>query len=198
MQIPVLVNRERFHDEAVRVVVAPCGVQEPARGDKASDRQAAFPDNKLPGIGSHLVGVLVEVTFHAVNLHRLVDVARNDTVVVALFRQVLVVVERTPVGEEQGAFDVSLDGVLVGREREKEFVETLHVRFRFNRSVLRHVLRESQHQALAVVEDVYLLPLLFGEAVRVPHGKTRDQCAQADEYQRKEPDLPEARFDVRQ
>ena len=196
MQIPVLVNRERFHDEAVRVVVAPCGVQEPARGDKASDRQAAFPDNKLPGIGSHLVGVLVEVAFHAVNLHRLVDVARNDTVVVALFRQVLVVVERIPVGEEQGAFDVSLDGVLVGREREKEFMETLHVRFRFNRSVLRHVLRESQHQALAVVEDINLLPLFLGEAVRVPHGKARYQCAQADEYQRKEPDLPEARFDV--
>jgi len=197
LQIPVLVNRERFHDEAVRVVVAACGVQEPARGYKASDRQAAFPDNKLPGIGSHLVGVLVEVAFHAVNLHRLVDVARNHPVVVALFRQVLVIVERTPVGEEQGASDVSLDGVLVGREREKEFVETLHVRFRFNRSVLRHVLRECQHQALAVVEDVYLLPLLLGEAVRVPYGKARNQCAQADEYQRKEPDLPEARFDVR-
>ena len=77
LQILVFGNRERFHDEAVRVVVAACGVQEPACGYKTSDRQAAFPDNKLPGIGSHLVGVLVEVAFHAVNLHRLVDVARK-------------------------------------------------------------------------------------------------------------------------
>ena len=71
------------------------------------------------------------------------------------------------------------------------------MRLRFHGSVLCHVLRECQHQAFAVVKDVYLLPLLLGEAVRVPHGKARHQCAQADEYQRKEPDLPETRFDVR-
>ena len=50
---------------------------------------------------------------------------------------------------------------------------------------------------LALRRSLFLLPLLFGEAVRVPHGKARHQCAQADEYQRKEPDLPETRFDVR-
>ena len=76
-------------------------------------------------------------------------------------------------------------------------METLHVRFGFHGSVLCHVLRESQHQAFAVVEDIYLLPLLLGKTVRVPNGKARNQCAKADEYQRKEPDLPEARFDVR-
>jgi len=75
-------------------------------------------------------------------------------------------------------------------------VETPHVRFGFHWSVLRHILRECEHQALAVVEDIYLLPLLLGEAVRVPHGEARHQCAQADEYQRKEPDLPETRFDI--
>ncbi len=56
LQILVLCDGERFHDEAVRVVVAACGVQEPACGYKASDRQAAFPDNQLPGIGVHPVG----------------------------------------------------------------------------------------------------------------------------------------------
>ena len=61
LQILVLGNGERFDDEAVRVVVAPCGVKQPARGHKASHRQAAFPDNQLAGIGVHLVGVLVEV-----------------------------------------------------------------------------------------------------------------------------------------
>ena len=181
----------------MRVVVAPCGVEQAARGHKASHRQAAFPDNQLAGIRVHLVGVLVEVALHAVNLHRLRDVSRNHPVVISLFRQVLVIVERTLVGKEQRAFDVAFDSPLVWREGKKEFMETLHVRFGFHGSVLCHVLRESQHQAFAVVEDIYLLPLLLGKTVRVPNGKARNQCAKADEYQRKEPDLPEARFDVR-
>ena len=70
------------------------------------------------------------------------------------------------------------------------------MRFGFHGSVLCHILRACEHQALAVVEDLYLLPLLLGEAVRVPHGKARHQCAQADEYQRKEPYLPETRVDM--
>lgn len=90
----------------MRVVVAPCGVEQAARGHKASHRQAAFPDNQLAGIRVHLVGVLVEVALHAVNLHRLRDVSGNHPVVVALFRQVLVIVESGLVGEEQRAFDV--------------------------------------------------------------------------------------------
>lgn len=114
MQILVLGNGERFDDEAVRVVVAPCGVEQAARGHKASHRQAAFPDNQLAGIRVHLVGVLVEVAFHAVNLHRLRDVSGNHPVVVALFRQVLLIVESGLVGEEQRAFDVAFDSPLVG------------------------------------------------------------------------------------
>ena len=114
LQILVLGNGERFDDKAVRVVVAPCGVKQPARGDKASHRQAAFPDNQLSGVGVHLVGVLVEVALHAVNLHRLRDVSGNHPVVVALFRQVLVIVESGLVGEEQRAFDVAFDSPLVG------------------------------------------------------------------------------------
>jgi len=197
LQILVLGNGERFDDEAVRVVVAPCGVKQAARGHKASHRQATFPDNQLAGIRVHLVGVLVEVALHAVNLHRLRDVSGNHPVVVTLFRQVFVIVESGLVGEEQRAFDVAFDSPLVGREREEKLVETPHVRFGFHGSVLCHVLRKCQHQAFPVVKDVNLLPLLFGEAVRVPHGKARHQCAQADEYQRKEPNLPETRFDVR-
>ena len=114
MQILVLGNGERFDDEAVRVVVAPCCVEQAARGHKASHRQAAFPDNQLAGIRVHLVGVLVEVALHAVNLHRLRDVSGNHPVVVALFRQVLVIVESGLVGKEQRAFDVAFDSPLVG------------------------------------------------------------------------------------
>ena len=134
LQILVLRDGERFHDEAVRVVVAACGVQEPACGYKASDRQAAFPDNQLPGIGVHPVRVLVEVALHAVYLHRLVDVARNHPVVVPFFRQVLVIIVCALVGEEQRTPDIAFDGVLVGREREEKLMETLHVRFRLSPS----------------------------------------------------------------
>ena len=70
-----------------------CGVEQAARGHKAAHRQAAFPDNQLAGRRVHLVGVLVEVALHAVNLHRLRDVSGNHPVVGALFRQVLVIVE---------------------------------------------------------------------------------------------------------
>jgi len=115
LQILVFRNRERFDNEAVRVVVAPCGVEQAARGHKASHRQAAFPDNQLPGVGVHLVGVLVEVALHAVNFHRLRDVSRNHPVVVAFFRQVLVIVESGLVGKEQRAFDITFDSPLVGR-----------------------------------------------------------------------------------
>lgn len=145
LQILVFGNRERFHDEAVRVVIAACGVQEPACGYKASDRQAAFPDNQLPGIGVHPVRVLVEVALHAVYLHRLVDVTRNHPVVIPFFRQVLVIIVCALVGEEQRTPDIAFDGVLVGQEREEKLVETPHVRFGFHRAVLRHVLREGQH-----------------------------------------------------
>ena len=122
------------------------------------------PDNQLAGIRVHLVGVLVEVALHAVNLHRLRDVSGNHPVVVALFRQVLVIVESGLVGEKQRAFDVAFDSPFSGDKVKKKFVETPHVRLRFHGSVLCHVLRECQHQAFAVVEDVYLLPLLLGEA----------------------------------
>ena len=35
---------------------------------------------------------------------------------------------------------------------------------RLSRAVLRHVLRQGEHKALTVVKDIYLLPLLLGEA----------------------------------
>lgn len=52
---------ETFHDKAVRVVVTSNGVQQPATGDKASFRHAAFTDNHLPGIGSHRIRVHIEI-----------------------------------------------------------------------------------------------------------------------------------------
>ena len=56
-----------------------------------------------------------------------------------------------------------LDSRLVRGEREKQLMEAAHVFPRLRRAVLAHVLRQSQHQALAVVKDINLLPLTLGE-----------------------------------
>jgi hypothetical protein len=52
---------------------------------------------------------------------------------------------------------------LVGRQREEQFVKASDVFARLSRSVLFHVLRQGEHQALAVVKDIDFLPLLFSE-----------------------------------
>ena len=144
----------------------------------------------------HAVRVLVEVAPQAVYLYHLVDVPRDYPVVIPLFREVLVVVEGALVRQQQRTPDVALDSRLVGREREEQLVEAAHVFPCLHRAVLPHVLRECQHQALAVVQHVDLLPLRLGEAVRLPQGEARHHGAQAGEHQRKEPYLPEARFDI--
>ena len=69
-----------------------------------------------------------------------VELSEVNEVVIPFFRQVLVIIVCALVGEEQRTPDIAFDGVLVGREREEKLMETLHVRFRFNRSVLCHIL----------------------------------------------------------
>ena len=69
-----------------------------------------------------------------------------------------------------------------------------HVFPGLHRAVLRHVLRERHHQALALVQHVNLLTLRFSETERVPHHHTRGQGTQPGEDQQEKPDLPEARF----
>ena len=197
LQVLVLGNLEALDDEPLRVVVRTNGVDKLARGDKAALGDIAFADDLLPGIGSKFIGIVVEVPGDAVYHNALADVARDQAIEEPLFREVPVVRNRRLVGQHHGTVDVAFDGRLIRGEREEQFVKPFDMLAGFDGAVLPKVLRQGQHQAFAVVEDVYLLPLLFGEAVRVPHGKARHQCAQADEYQRKEPDLPEARFDVR-
>lgn len=68
----------------MRVVITPYGVQQPASGNKASFGNTAFPDNHLPGIGRHLIGIVVKVAYYTVHLYRLVDVPGNDTVIIPL------------------------------------------------------------------------------------------------------------------
>ena len=100
------------------------------------------------------------------------------------------------VAQEQGAVDVALDGRPVGRQREEELVEAADVLPRLDGPVLAEVLREGQHQRLALVEHVDLLALALGELVALHDTEYGHHGAQAEEDEREEPYLPEARFDV--
>ena len=140
VQVFVLGNLETIHDETVRIVITPDGVQQSATGDKISFRYAAFPDNHLPAIGRYRIRVHIEIARYAVYLYGLIDIAGDYPVVISFLREVTVIVERTLIGKEQRTFDVAFDGVLVRRQGEEQFVKTLHVLPCFNRTVLCQVL----------------------------------------------------------
>ena len=80
---------------------------------------------------------------------------------------------------------------LFGREREEQLVEAAHVFPCLRRTVLRQVLRESQHQRLAVVQHVNLFPLSLSEAVGTPHAPYRYHGAQREEDDTEQAYLPE-------
>ena len=145
LQVAVLQNSEALDGKSVRVVVRARGVQQAAARYEAPLRYVALADNHLPRVGIDLVGIEVEVADHRIDLQRLIDVARDDTVVVPLLGEVHVVVVGTLVREQQGAFEVVLDGALFGREGEEQLVKAADVLACLRRTVLREVLREGEH-----------------------------------------------------
>lgn len=98
----------------MRVVVTPYGVQQPATGDKASFRHAAFTDNHLAGISRHRIRVHIEIARNTVYPYGLADVTGDYTVIIPFFRKVTVIVECALVGKEQRPFDIAFDSVLIG------------------------------------------------------------------------------------
>ncbi len=59
----------------------------------------ALTDNHLPGVGSDIIGLVVEVSNYAVHLQHLSDVSGDDTVVVTFLDIIGVVVIGTLVGQ---------------------------------------------------------------------------------------------------
>ena len=90
--VPVLHNGETFNGKTIRVIIGACGVHQPAYGDKTSLRHIALSEYHLPCVGLGLIRVVIKVTDHAVNLQRLVDVSRDESVVKTFLRKVLVIV----------------------------------------------------------------------------------------------------------
>ena len=59
------------------------------------------------------------------------------------------------------------------------------------RTVLLHVLRQGEHQALAIVEYIDFLALLLGKVERQHHGSDGHHSAEAHEDNAEKPYLPE-------
>lgn len=195
--VAVLDDAEAFEDKSVRIVVRALGVHQLPVCDEAALGNGHLAYDPLPGVGLYVVRIAVEVADHAIDDDPLVNVARNDTVVVPLLRQIAVVLEGCAVGEVERTLNIALDGRFVGREREEEFVEMAHVLPRFDWAVLREVLRQRQHQGLALVQHVYLLSLRLGEVVCAPNGISRKQSAGAEEYDAEQTKMTEGTLDVR-
>ena len=85
---------------------------------------------------------------------------------------------------------------LVRRQSEEQFVEASHVFTCFRRAILLHVLRQREHQALAVIQDIDFLTLLFGKVQRQHHRADGDKGAERYHYDAEQPDLPKGGFNV--
>ena len=104
------IYRKILDDESVGVVVGATRVFQFATAHQRSLRDIALTDNHLLGIGAHIVGIVGEVHHHAIDFKHLIDISRNDAVVVTLLREIPVVVVGTLVGQQQSAADIVLDG----------------------------------------------------------------------------------------
>ena len=196
LQVAVFQNREALDGKPVRVVVRTRGVQQAARRYEAALRDVALADNHLPGVGIHAVGIAVEIADHRIDLQHLIDVTRDDAVVVAFLGEIRVVIVGTLVRQQQGAFDVVFNRTFFRREREEQLVEAAHVLAGFGGTVLREVLREGEHQRLAAVEHIDLLALPLGKAVRTLHRVHHHEGAQREEDHPEQTNLPERGFDI--
>ena len=73
---------EPFQDEPVRIVVTAGGIPQPAMRDKAAFRHALLTDDEKACVCHDIIRIVVEVSFHAVYLDTLADIARNDSSVI--------------------------------------------------------------------------------------------------------------------
>ena len=78
----VLDNLEPFDIEAIRIVIAAARIEQATYGHETALGHIGGTDNHLPGMRPYRIGIAVEVTEYAVHLYDLIDISRDDTVVV--------------------------------------------------------------------------------------------------------------------
>ena len=112
--VPVFHDLEFLHSETVRVIITSDRVNQVTAGDKASFGHVRLPENHLPGVCYRRIGVHIEIAGDTVHLYNLVDITRNDTVVVPFFSHILIVFESTFIYKEQRPVYITFDGFFVG------------------------------------------------------------------------------------
>ncbi|KGF40098.1 hypothetical protein HMPREF0647_11620 [Prevotella bivia DNF00320] len=196
MKVLILSHHKLLHEEALRIVVRADGVLQGAGRYQVTLRDVARSHDELTGVGRYLVGVDLKVAADGVHLDTLIDIARNGTVVIALFRQVLVIVERRLVAEQKGTLHVLLYRILIGRDGEEQFMETADVFPRFHRAVLASILTQCEHQGFSLVKHIDFLPLLLGKTIRGIDGIAADRHADDSKDKGIEPYLTEGGLDI--
>ena len=81
----ILSHHKLLHEEALRIVVRADGVLQGAGRYQVTLRDVARSHDELTGVGRYLVGIDLKVAADGVHLDTLIDIARNGTVVIALF-----------------------------------------------------------------------------------------------------------------
>ena len=102
----------------------------------------------------------------------------------------------TLVAEKQRPRNVALDGRAVRGQREEEFMEPPDMLPGFDGTILTQILRQGQHQRLALVKHIDLLPLTLGKPVALGYAEYRHHGTQPQEHQREDPDLLKARLNI--
>ena len=152
----------------MRIVIASDRIDEIASGYKAAFGDVAFTNNELPCMSYYFIGIGIKITDDTVHLQILIDITENYPVIVSLFLQVPVITEGRFINKEQGSADITFNRILIGRKREKQFMESLDVFPRFNRTILGQILRQSKDKRLSTVQNIYFLPLLLGKVIGAP------------------------------
>lgn len=158
----------------MRIVIAAGRVLELACGNERAAVADAFADDGLLAIGRRLVRILVEIAYDTVDIDALEYIGADNAVVVSGFQEVFVIIICGLVRQLERTPHIGVDGLIVGREREKELVKHTYVVTRLDRSVLHHVLLKCQDKALTPVQHVYLLPRLFNLDIRKDNYDARE------------------------
>lgn len=85
-----------------------------ATGDQGTLGDIAVSDNHLPGKGGDPVRIVIEITLHAVHQDSLVDIAADQTVIIAFLVPIPVITIKTLVRQIHGPVDIGFDSGLIG------------------------------------------------------------------------------------
>src|SRR5690606_41566773 len=117
--IPVFYHRKFFDGKALGIVVGANGVYEIAGSNQVASGYVARPDNELFGIGSYRIRIGVEVADNTIYFYALLHVTRNYPAVIALFRQVFVIIESRFIGKVECPAHIAFDSIFVGSKRKE-------------------------------------------------------------------------------